>query len=436
MFGECPQNEQAMRSPALKHVYSRDAFAPTLASVTMPNWTSLALFSRVLAAAAILTVGLPALLASASSTQSFARIQQAVWKIHNTRYYGATATAIDPQTVVTNAHVVKGLLSGRNTAGVFLSQKGGAQWAKLGRLAAISITYDMALFEAAPKHPFRHYLEIADGSDKQPLHVMGYPNGSFKILKQVGRITYRGPYFDVIPFSYLVEPGTSGGPVFDQEQRIVALATHSNRTLCYGMKSKLLKQFITAEREALDAGLTCGRTERMGDCYQRGMFRAKELHRLKRHALARYHLYTATGNFTYLKSAAEGGLNVARLDLGRAYRKEKQFDKAFPLFQEAANMRDPAAQYELAYMPQIKQNPRRFADLIIQSAEAGYSPAEYTKGYIDYHWPGIGEGKQEALHWWKQAARKGEDRAIEELREFARKGDTSIQEFLKSISAK
>ena len=79
-----------------------------------------------------------------ASTSLHDRVQRAVWKIHN-KNSQATAIAISPVYALANAHVVKGLLKGRNTIGVFLSQKAG--------MADRSTRHPRAWFVPRPSKP-------------------------------------------------------------------------------------------------------------------------------------------------------------------------------------------------------------------------------------------------------------------------------------------
>ncbi len=339
--------------------------------------------------------------------------------------------------MLTNAHAVRTMLAGREAARIFLSRKGRPRRMRAKRLVAVSVTYDLALFELEGATP--HYLTIADGSADNNLQLVGYPAGSFLVTRQLARLVYQGPYYHVVPFDRYLVAGMSGGPIFDAGNVVVALFSFSEANLGYGIQARYLKRFISRNREAFEAGVTCGQRELPGRCHRRGIYQAKKLAYQKGHVLAQYYLFEATGERRYLLSSAAGGLNLARISLGTYYRRDgKSSDgerRAYALFQKAADSHDPRAQYSLAHLPQIQKDLDLVFDLITQSAKGGYGPAYYIKGYLQYDWIGTERAKRNGIAWWKKAVRIGKDeQTLSWFQKTAREGDTSAQALLKSIS--
>ena len=176
----------------------------TLESAGRKGLTS---FFRVLACSvvAVLMCGTQLPLHASYDAQSgylpLAAAHRAVWEIHNIRpdetfedrdyYDSGTTFAIGPRLFVTNHHVLKGVLNRTYLADVRIVQVGRPTTLRINRVLVLSQVYDLALFETT--ETVSGYLGLAEDDSKERLHnltLLGYPDGTFRNMKQKTRVTY------------------------------------------------------------------------------------------------------------------------------------------------------------------------------------------------------------------------------------------------------
>lgn len=190
---------------------------------------------------------LPALLpltaVQGSSADSVSRTARSVWKIYGeSSGVTGTAFAVGPREFITNAHVVKDLYAGERDGGiVYLSQ--GDRKIEFNWAERVSLTYDIALFSTVERVDYG--LELAksfDPSRERSLYAVGYPQGSWTVVRQKEPIVAQDSFVYEIPSDKFTRHGNmdgiSGAPIVDSEGNVVAILAMSYRDKIYGVKSQ------------------------------------------------------------------------------------------------------------------------------------------------------------------------------------------------------
>lgn len=167
--------------------------------------------------------GLSHVAQAATSGSADFQPSSAIWKVYQEGKSMATAFAIGVNRFVTNAHVVKTFVH-RRSGEIRLVQKGSTAKLTWGRLLAVSMTYDLALFET--KENVKDYLTIAKSfswEQENDLYAIGYPAGSYKRVDQFNKIVYNDGSSYAIPMNKLVGYGFSGSPVIRGDEVVAVL---------------------------------------------------------------------------------------------------------------------------------------------------------------------------------------------------------------------
>ena len=194
-------------------------------------------------------------------------------RIHNqVNTSTATAFAIGPNRFLTNAHVVGDLLA-LGSREVFLTRKGSSDRLTVGRVLALSVTFDLAHLETRETVP--HHLELADGVAKTRsdwLTVHGYPGGSLRVLEQTAAIAYE----DGLSLGVAVNReglfALSGAPALDPEGKVALVVHTANANFLLGVKAQNVRRFVSGQ-----AGVTCRPPHSAGDCIGMALERAAKL---------------------------------------------------------------------------------------------------------------------------------------------------------------
>ena len=367
----------------------------------------------------------------APASENGSSVHPAVWRIHNEGFTSAaTAFAIGPNRFLTNAHVVGDLLA-LGSREVFLTRKGNPERLTVGRVLALSVTFDLAHLETRENAP--HHLGLAAGVSRTHsdwLTVHGYPRGSPTVLEQTARIAYE----DGLSLGLAVNGeglfALSGAPVLDPEGKVALVVHSANANFLLGVKAQNVQEFIT-ER----AGVTCRPNLSVGDCIARAIDHAAKLagagNALALHELASTTLpqvrgvYREESRLRWLREAATRGLPVAQEKLGFAYKDgsrglEPDPEEAHKWFRKAASRHSPPSQHQvsLAYYGGrgVARDPRLAFDRARDAAESGYNPARYNLSGFYLFGVGVEANRILGRYWMRKAARDGNEPARKLLR--------------------
>lgn len=168
---------------------------------------------------------------------------------------------VDPRGyVITNWHVV----AGHDVVAIFLKPAGGATAHKdlafAGRVVALNATADLALVKIVSPPSSLSSLQFEDASRievAEDIHIIGHPEGKLwsyttGVISQI-RDSYQWTYADhshhqakVLQLQTAVNPGNSGGPVVDDQGKLIGLVAASTdaQNLNYAIAGDAVQAFV------------------------------------------------------------------------------------------------------------------------------------------------------------------------------------------------
>lgn len=358
------------------------------------------LLRKVFSIVTVLLVGLPSLTQARSLPLEEAHL--AVWSIHNiepgdkyssNRHSSGTTFAIElgsssrTRYFLSNAHVLYNILKkGASLQDLTLSQKDGLRTLKVAKILSVSGIYDLALVETTQS--VRDFLNLADSfSPQNSTHtIIGYHRRSLARARQ----TAASKYADIHSFSFSVNRpklgGFSGGPVLDQDGRVVGIFHSSARNMIYAVELEHVMNFIG---NFFRNGATCSQPRSLHSCLARDSEEVKTL--------------------------AQEGDPLAQYQVGRRkspYILGRELDLVVQALKESADSRFPPSKYELATRyykgdQGFVQNDNLAFGEYLASAELGYAPAQDFVAQLYIHGIGTRRNLAESLRWFQEAANQG-----------------------------
>jgi S1-C subfamily serine protease len=190
---------------------------------------------------------------------------------------GTGVVVAPPGYVLTNWHVI----SGYQTAAIFLKPAGGTDLSKsealVARVIAQDRTADLALLKIVKPPVGLAAVKLGDISTvqvAQDIHIIGHPHGLFwsyttGVVSQL-RDAYHWSYSDgskhsakVLQMQTAINPGNSGGPVLDDSGNILGLVAMSEegQNLDYAIAVDEIKTFVDQAKSAGTRGGESSSTE-------------------------------------------------------------------------------------------------------------------------------------------------------------------------------
>ena len=359
--------------------------------------------------------------------------EASIWKIHtNFRrvfYSKGTGFSIGPNLVVTNLHVLEGLLkTAEKLNKIHLTQEGNSDTLNIKQVVSISALYDLALIEI--NETSQHYLTLSESKVKPDdnLFLTGYPDGIFKRTKKTGNIDYESDSFLPFSINHSKLTGASGSPVLNDQGQVIGVLSQGFKNLILPIKTNHLKKLIKG-----DIGQNC-ETTNFRICLEKEKENLKTLAE-QGNALAQYKLafmyFNGDGVIQNYKKAldwyqqsAEQGFALAQYFLGYLYYRElrrvpKNYEKALNWLGKAAEQRFALAQYELGAMyyngDGVTQNYEKALDLFQQAARQGFAPAQFALGLMHKNGRGVTQNYELTQYWFQKAAEQGNVQAQKKL---------------------
>ena len=349
----------------------------------------------------------------------------AVWEIQNSIFSTSTAVAVDSNYFLTNFHVFRSLFKKSDTpvSKVTLSQYGNSKELSVDKLVAAFGKYDVVLFKT--KESVDNYLDLADSfspDQAKELSVIGYPQGSFNIMKQNEKITYE----DILSFAVMVDQfnlnGASGGPVVNPNGKLVGLVHSSIGNLVNGVKIEHLRKAIHVDEKAKEI---CPQPSHPALCLdekaQQIIEMAKQGDVLAQYQVGRNDNFIVSEHspftFDMLKEAAESGFfPPAAHSLGTVYdkgiRTTKNLPLAFHWYYTAAQGGHIRGQTNAGMMAYSGEG-REEQDFVLafqlfeMAAEQGDVLSQYNAGIMCLEGEGTDQNTDRARYFFNKAAKQG-----------------------------
>ena len=311
--------------------------------------------------------------------------QNFVWRIYRSNSSG-TAFPIGPSLFVTNFHVLYLMLEEESSIkDIALHQKGDVFHLTIKRVVAVSVLYDLVLFET--EESVTNYLNISDipVRPNDELLIPGYPQRNFKEMKKTGKamnVDDNDHY--VFPVDHFELKGSSGSPVLNVKEQVIGVVSKVFGNILIMVKSNHLRSLIVGE-----IGLNCS------DIIQSVMCIKEEIKNLRK--------------------LTEQGYAPAQYNLSLMYSNgvgtERNLELAFYWMQESAKQNFFLAQHNLAMMyykgEGVEKNLKLAFHWYRESAKQGYAPAQYNLAQKYYNGEGTERNLELAVHWWVKSAQQG-----------------------------
>ena len=337
----------------------------------------------------------------------------AVWKLKNPFTQG-TGFAISPRRMITNFHVIQGLLLEGKLADISLSQDTPPDRAspplpkrlKIQRILRLSASLDLALLEVNQDMP--RYLSLR-GDPPHPaeeLFAPGYPQGSFFNVRKTAPSK---KFFDLKIFS-VNHPnliGGSGSPLLDTRGQVTGVLFTDSYYFLSSSSLAQLKNFVERRK-----GIRCLPSEPARKCFS--------------HA------------FVSLHEKAEQGSAVSQYRLGAMHiegllAEKSNAQQAILWLRRAAEQGLPIAQQLLSEMylfgDVVEKDLFQAAHWARLAAEQGYAPSQYNLGSLYYRGEGVEQDFKKAIEWFRLAAEQGDPLAQSRLGVMYYKGKEAEQNF-------
>ena len=341
---------------------------------------------------------------------------QAVWKLNNNGVDGS-GLVFRPRIMATNFHVVTDLLKNGSLSDITLSQNGKPEGLKIQRIVALSPLADIALLEVDREVP---YLPLPEESffQDEDLFVLGYPQGTFAVMKQTGAFK-QFPGVSEFPVDHTDFFGASGGAVVDSKGWLVGMLKEGSRNFAYSVSVAKLKGVFSGEMGLQCVGFDSEECvkEAVRFAIEKGMEGTPEdkhgLGGIYREGLGVDQSFKQA--FDWFEQAALQGHVLSQNKLGFMYEEglgvDQSFEKAVYWYEKAALQGLASAQFNLGAMYReglgMDQSPEKAAYWFEQAVLQGFAPAQYNLGSMyDWGW-GVDQSFEKAVYWYEKAALQG-----------------------------
>ncbi len=388
---------------------------------------------------------------------------------------GGTGFFLSPRLLVTNFHILESF--GRAALkDIVLSQNGKKSGMRINRLIAASAIEDTAVLETDRAAPF--YLTLREkplAAADDDVFVLGYPGGSFHVLKKTGPLKNFEGFMDFhVNYSHPL-PGLSGAPAVDSKGHVLGIFHIFTANFAAFTKWNRLKSILDGE-----TGARCGGAPRekcLDEALRRASDRAKAGEASAQFMLGYRHLLDTRSqspadaadagegesfnkSVYWISKAAEQGMAMAQHRLGSMYLHgegaRRDFKKAaFYLMKaaeqgyapsenrlglmhltgyggvpadvkkaafylmKAAEQGDAQAQYNLGLMHLLGHGApadfKKAAFYLMKAAEQGDAQAQHYLGLMHLHGDGVEQSLEKSAAFLKRAARNGHEKSLEIL---------------------
>ena len=343
---------------------------------------------------------------------------QAVWKLQNQvgqEIGQGTGFFIAPKLLITDFHVLQGLLDKVELTDIRLIHSTIPGVLKINRIKALFVELDLALLEI--DSPSNTYLRIQTEpiSEMEDLFLLGYNTGSFHYITKTGHLK-QNDFHNYFLVNHANLAGASGGPILSSEGQVTGVASFAFENLLFSLKSDLLKSLIDG-----DTGTHCG-SQNPKQCIQSAMDvihkQAEQSNVLAQFQLAMMYLYgigvehNDNKAFQLFEKAAIQDFLPAINGLAMVYKYgegvEHNDAKAFQLFEKAAiqgllpSINHLAIVYK--YGEGVEQNDTKAFQLFEKAAIQGYAESQFQLAIMYLNSEGVEQNDVKAFQFFEKAA--------------------------------
>ena len=323
-----------------------------------------------------------------------------------------------------------------NARNINLKQDGEQEILEFSRVLALSITYDLAIFETT-KSAGPH-IELAQSFSTEDFHyIAGYPEGALRRLDLAARIRHS----DSLSYLFALNGeslsghtflgGLSGSPMLNEYGKFVALVHFTNRNLAWGIRREHIEDLLDLVRHRRgDIGVLCSGAS-LTKCFNRALDKTRSLAKHGQ-AVAQYVLgnpdgfvaeyiretragrsymegqQTGTDLLSMLRQSADQDFSRAHMTLGRLASDEGDWSRAANRFELA---RTPVSLHLLSLIHYdgrgVPRNSALAFELALESASYGYNSAIHNVGVFIYRGWGVQEDREVGILWLERASSQG-----------------------------
>jgi len=341
------------------------------------------------------------------------------------RYYLGTGFFVNQNHFLTNFHAIEGMLNKQSFQDIYITQDHipHQKPLKLKKIISLSMDLDLALLEVDGSVDHFFTLHSQEVTEKKNLLVIGYPQQQFRMIKKIGPLK-TGILYNYFPADYFYLYGMSGSPVLDLDGNILGITSIAKDNLVFYIKFEHLKNFLKRA-----VGFNCS-GYKPKDCLMRSI---EHSHQQAHHGgVAQIQNIVRFINRTIQKQQNHFDLKLIEHWLNNLIKENKptvlqhwladlmiiksgQIDEhTFDVLLQSAESHYPPAQYvvSLSYFvrPEIKNHLDKALYWLRLSAEQEYVPAQYLLGNMLAH-----KDFEQALYWWNKAASYGHTGSLNKL---------------------
>ena len=298
-----------------------------------------------------------------------AKIAEAVWKIKGNGWRG-TGFFISENQIVTNAHVVEKVA---DIEEITIVQEGNPRRLKAGKLARLSIRYDLAVLEV--DEAVSDFLSLPeDPLNSSNVYALGYPNGQFKKISQTGVLEEKDYFFSDMPYIW----GASGSPVLNEADQLAGVLYQRMDDIIVFIEVETLKSFIKDEYFLCEGSIQ--------ECF-------KSLRE------------------SFEKNTQEVKSGKDSYNIYKYLRRRGDWPRAKWRLKKAAEQGYFPAQNELAGMylngAGEEEDKLLAIEWMVEMAEQGYAPAQHNLAWMYYIGKGVKQDRHRARELYERAAEQG-----------------------------
>ena len=322
-----------------------------------------------------------------AETDSPAPVQQAsrsLWKLAKKGVGSGSGFFLSPRIIATNFHVAFAFMKDGDLSGITLSQNGEEpEGLKIKRIFALSPLEDIALLEVDREVPFYFTLREESFPQDGELFVLGYPAGTFRVMKKSGSLK-RFQGYSMFPVNYVDTRGASGGPVVDSKGRLAGMLTKGHGNFVHPVSVAELKGVFSGEVGTHCKGIDSGK------CLKEAARRAIEKGR----------------------KGTPKDRDALGMMYGKGYGVDQNFEQAVFWYEQAALKIYAPAQANLGNMYEtghgVERNFKQAVFWYEQAALQGFVQAQNNLGNMYETGRGVVRNLEQAVFWYNEAALQGD----------------------------